>query len=92
MDKAKPAPYSAGDLITYDNNKYVGVVLSVDSMGGPGSDLIRLISEDGTVQNIRGNQVSKRFDQRELKTKQRGRMRLCAVGWLRWLRSMELTR
>jgi transcription elongation factor len=70
MDKAKPAPYSAGDLITYDNNKYVGVVLSVDSMGGPGSDLIRLISEDGSVQNIRGNQVSKRFDQRELKTKQ----------------------
>jgi ribosomal protein L24 len=55
MDKAKPAPYSAGDLITYDNNKYVGVVLSVDSMGGPGSDLIRLINEEGTVCNIRGN-------------------------------------
>lgn len=55
MDKAKPAPYSAGDLISYDNNKYVGVVLSVDSMGGPGSDLIRLINEEGTVCTIRGN-------------------------------------
>ena len=70
MDKAKPAPYTAGDLISYDNNKHVGVVLSVDSMGGPGSDSIRLISEDGSVTIIRGNQVSKRFDQRDLKTKQ----------------------
>lgn len=55
MDKAKPPPYSAGDLIAYDNNKYVGVVLSVDSMGGPGSDLIRLINEEGNVTTIRGN-------------------------------------
>ena len=32
--------------------------------------MIRLINEEGTVCNIRGNQVSKRFDQRDLKTKQ----------------------
>ncbi len=70
MDKAKPPPYSAGDLICYDNNKYAGVVLSVDSMGGPGSDLIRLINEDGAVITIRGNQISKRFDTRDFKIKQ----------------------
>ena len=66
MDKSKPAPYSAGDLISYDNNKFVGVILSVDSMGGIGSDSIRLINEEGVVINIRGSQVSKRFDHKEL--------------------------
>lgn len=70
MDKSKPAPYSAGDLVSYDNNKYVGVVLSVDSMGGPGSDSLRIINEEGLVTNIRGSQVSKRFDQKDLRTKQ----------------------
>jgi len=55
MERSKPAVYSAGDLISYDNNKFVGVVLSVDSMGGVGSDLIRLINEEGAVCNIRGN-------------------------------------
>ena len=70
MERSKPALYCAGDLIAYDNNKFVGVVLSVDSMGGIGSDLIRLINEEGAVQNIRGNQVSKKFDQRDLRIKQ----------------------
>lgn len=70
MERAKPPLYCAGDLISYDNNKFVGVVLSVDSMGGVGSDLIRLINEEGTVCNIRGNQVSKKFDQRDLRIKQ----------------------
>lgn len=31
MDKGKAPSYQAGDLISYDNNKMVGVVLSVDS-------------------------------------------------------------
>ena len=67
MDKSKAAPYQAGDLINYDNNKNCGVVLSVDSMSGGPTDTIRVINEEGKVINIRGMQISKRFDPRDFK-------------------------
>jgi hypothetical protein len=67
MDKTKAAPYQAGDLINYDNNKNCGVVLSVDSMGGGPTDTIRVINEEGKVLNIRGMQISRRFDPRDIK-------------------------
>ena len=47
IDKTKAPPYRAGDLISYENNKYVGVVLQVDFHGGGGSDSVRVINEEG---------------------------------------------
>jgi transcription elongation factor len=69
MDKTKAAPYQAGDLINFDNNKNCGVVLSVDSMGGGPSDTIRVINEEGKIVNIRGIQISKRFDSKDFKNR-----------------------
>ena len=55
LDKTKSAPYLAGDLISYENNKLCGVVLSVDSMGGGASDTLKIINEEGKVMTIRGS-------------------------------------
>ncbi|CDW80320.1 transcription elongation factor spt5 [Stylonychia lemnae] len=55
VDKKKTNEYSANDLIMY-SNKYVGVVLKVED------DYVRVINNEGDLQNIKLLDINKKFD------------------------------
>lgn len=56
IGKKKESNYQANDLVSYNNNKDVGVVLQVQE------DYLKVINEHGQIKNIKIGEISKKFE------------------------------
>lgn len=56
MDKMKGSVYRANDMVVYNNNKSVGVVLQVQE------DFLKILNEHGQTQMIRVVDINKKVE------------------------------
>lgn len=68
LNKAKGIQYEAGEMVAFNQNKNVGIILQVDgAFGGAsgGQDYVRLINDQGEIVSIKSTDINKKFDQRD---------------------------